>query len=304
MKRRIPGRAAWMRHGWWTAHRFLVLRRAAQISILALFLSGPLLGLWIAKGTLAASLVFDALPLTDPFLILQSLAARHWPETTAWLGAGVVVASYLVLGGRSYCSWACPVNPIADAAAWLRRRLGIETSAAIRRETRWFVFGMALVVSMLTGAIAWEFVNPITAIYRAALFGSLVGLVIVAAIFAFDVAVARQGWCGHLCPVGAAYGLIGRATLLRVSARGRARCDDCLDCFAACPEGHVIAPALRQQFGRGPVILSADCTACGRCIDVCPERIFRFTHRFDHRLDERAPATPQARAVQVEPEKV
>jgi ferredoxin-type protein NapH len=303
MIRRIPGRAAWAQRGWWTAHRFLVLRRAVQFSILALFLSGPMFGVWIAKGTLASSLTFDTLPLTDPFLILQSLAARHWPETTALIGAGVVIASYLVLGGRTYCSWACPVNPVTDAAAWLRRRLGIEAGAAIRRETRWFVFAVALLVSAVTGAIAWEFVNPITAIYRAALFGSLAGLSIVAAIFAFDLAVARHGWCGHLCPVGAAYGLIGKATLLRVSASGRARCDDCLDCFAVCPEAHVIAPALRQQFGGGPVILSADCTACGRCLDVCPEGVFRFTHRFDHRLDG-APATPKAKQTRVELEKV
>ena len=35
------------------------------------------------------------------------------------------------------------------------------------------------------------------------------------------------------------------------------------------------------------MILSGDCTACGRCVDVCPERVFRFTHRFDRRLDRR-----------------
>jgi nitrate reductase cytochrome c-type subunit len=41
----------------------------------------------------------------------------------------------------------------------------------------------------------------------------------VAAVFLFDLLVAPRGWCGHVCPVGAAYALIGSKSLLRVSAR-------------------------------------------------------------------------------------
>ena len=80
---RIPGRVAVERRGWFAAHRFLLLRRLSQATFLAVFLSGPWFGLWIAKGTLAASLTLDVLPLTDPLVLLQSLVARHWPEATA-----------------------------------------------------------------------------------------------------------------------------------------------------------------------------------------------------------------------------
>jgi ferredoxin-type protein NapH len=285
---RIPGREAWKRHGWWRAHRFLVLRRATQLMLLALFLTGPLLGVWIFKGTLASSVLLEKVPLTDPFVLLQELVNRHWPEATAFTGTVIVLAIYLISGGRSYCSWVCPINPIADLAAWLRRRLGIDKGLVLRLSTRWFVLAMALVVSAVTGTIAWELVNPITAFWRAAVFGAGLGLMIVVAIFLFDLLVARNGWCSHVCPVGAFYGLVGRAALMRVAAPGRARCDDCLDCFAVCPESHVISPALRgDKVGAGPVILSGDCTVCGRCVDVCPERVFAFTHRFDRRLDPR-----------------
>lgn len=284
--RRIPGRAAWRRNGWWIAHRFLILRRLAQAGFLLVFLSGPWFGVWIAKGTLASSLTFDALPLTDPFILLQSLVARHWPEMTAVVGALIVLGAYLVLGGRTFCSWVCPINPVADFAGWTRRRLELDRGWIMKREVRWFVLAMTLVVSALTGTVAWELINPVTAVYRAALFGALFGLIGAAAVFVFDLVIARDGWCGHLCPVGAAYGLIGKAALLRVSARGREACDDCLDCYAACPENHVISPALRgSKSGAGPVILSGDCTVCGRCIDVCPQSVFTLTHRFDRRLD-------------------
>ena len=94
--------------------------------------------------------------------------------------------------------------------------------------------------------------------------------------------VARRGWCSHLCPVGAFYGLLGSGALVKVSASKRAACDHCMDCYAVCPEPQVISPALEgAKKGISPVVLSSDCTTCGRCIDVCTSDVFRFTHRFD-----------------------
>lgn len=283
--------------GSWKAHRFLILRRFAQIFFLALFLTGPLFGLWITKGTLASSMTLGVLPLTDPFVLLQSLAARHWPEGLGLIGAGIVLVSYLLLGGRSYCAWVCPVNPVADLAITLRRRLGITHTAKIRPEMRKYLALAVIATSAATGIVAWELVNPVTAFHRALVFGTWFGFASVAAIFIFDLLVAKHGWCGHLCPVGVAYGTIGRAALLRVSAANRAACDDCMDCFAVCPEPHVISPALRgEKTGASPVILAADCTLCGACIDVCPENVFHFTHRLDHRVTS-PPPTPVEPAV-------
>jgi ferredoxin-type protein NapH len=280
--------------GVWEAHRFGILRRGSQLFFLLLFLTGPLLGVWIAKGTMASSMTLNVLPLTDPFVLAQSLAARHWPEMTAIVGALIVVVAYWLLGGRAFCSWACPLNPVTDFAAFLRRKFDLKTSARLRPEMRnWIAVG-ALIVSAVTGVIAWELVNPITAFHRALVFGLPFGLIPAAAIFLFDLAVAKHGWCGHLCPVGACYGALGKTAILRVTAEKRALCDDCMDCFAVCPEPHVIPPALRgEKTGASPIILSGDCTLCGACVDACPERVFRYAHRFDHRLAGAAPAAPQ-----------
>jgi ferredoxin-type protein NapH len=283
---RHPGREAASRNGWLAANRWLLARRISQAGVMILFASGPWWGTWIAKGTLASSMTFDILPLTDPLVVLQSLAARHWPTLTMLVGAALVLSFYALVAGRFYCAWVCPINPLTDLAAWTRRRLGLGKGWVPNRNARLHVLVGILVVSTLTGSIAWELVNPITTLHRALIFGLAVGLVPVVAIFLFDVFVAEHGWCGHLCPVGAFYGQVGRFALLRVSASGRARCDDCMDCFAVCPENHVISPALRgAKTGAGPIITSLDCTTCGRCADVCPERVFRFTHRFDERLD-------------------
>ncbi len=263
--------------GWLAGHKWLILRRTSQLGLLALFLAGPWLGWWIVKGNLASSLTLDTLPLTDPYVLVQSLLAGHLPEKLALSGAAIVLAFYLLAGGRVYCSWVCPVNPLTDAAAWLRRRLGIKGGAHISRRLRYAVLAMTLVLAAATGTIAWELINPVSMLHRGLIFGLGMAWAIVLAVFLFDLFVSHNGWCGHVCPVGAFYSLLGKWRLLRVSAAGRDRCDDCMDCFAVCPEPQVIKPALKgAERNLGPVIASPNCTNCGRCIDVCPKDVFRF----------------------------
>ncbi|SMX27449.1 Putative electron transport protein YccM [Pelagimonas phthalicica] len=285
--------------GWLTAHKYLLLRRASQLFFLFLFLMGPWLGIWWVKGNLSGSLTFDILPLTDPFIAAQGIIAGHWPALTALIGALIVGVAYALIGGRVYCSWVCPINPVTDGAHWLHDKLGMTKGWQPKRETRYYVLGMVLAVSLLTGTIAWEFVNPISMLHRGLIFGVGFAWAFVLAVFLFDFAVSRRGWCGHLCPVGAFYNLLGTASVLRVTAKNRAACDDCMDCFAVCPENHVITPALRGQDDDTPLILSPDCTNCGRCIDVCAPEVFEFTHRFDATPAPgrvRAKSTPAPRA--------
>ncbi len=275
-RRRLPGSAAIQAKGWFAAHRWLIARRCSQLFFLALFLSGPLLGVWIVKGTLASSLTFTVLPLSDPFIALQSLVARHRPETAGVIGALLVLIAYGLMHGRLYCSWVCPVNLVTDAAAAARRRLGWRDGMRLDRRMRVIVLISVLAASAVSSAIVWELFNPVTHLHRAIVFGTLfaggAAWIMVTTIFLFDLAVVARGWCGHLCPVGAFYGLIGRWGLISVSAPQRSACDHCMDCYQVCPEPHVITPALHDT--RSDVILSPDCTACGRCIDVCSQNVF------------------------------
>ena len=280
-----PGREAVEAKGWLRAHNWLLLRRASQLGILALFLVGPWLGWWIVKGNLSSSLTLDVLPLTDPFLLAQVLVTRHWPETAALLGGAIVIAFYALVGGRMFCSWVCPVNMVTDGASWLRRRWGITSGRAPKRELRTWILGAVLVASAVTGLTVWEWVNPVSMTHRAIIFGGVVAWGAVAAVFLFDLLVAPRGWCGHVCPMGAAYKLIGKGSLLRVSAQHSSKCNDCADCYAVCPEPHIIPVPLKGKAGALPVIQTADCTNCGRCIDVCSKDVFVFTHRFDTRRD-------------------
>lgn len=262
--------------------RWLLARRAVQAGFMGLFLLGPMADIWLVRGNLASSEFLGVLSLSDPFIALQSFAAGHVVAATAIIGALTVAGFYMVFGGRTFCSWVCPINPVTDAAAWLRRRLGIKTSLHLPRQTRLWLVPVLLALSWALGQIAFEVINPITMLHRGLLFGLGAGWLIVLAVFLFDLLLVKHGWCGHLCPVGAFYGLLGRFSAVKVSAAKRAACTDCGDCFQVCPEPHVIAPALYpKQSGDTPLILNTDCSSCGKCMDVCAPDVFRFVHRFD-----------------------
>lgn len=271
--------------GWLGAHKWLLLRRVSQLSILALFLLGPLAGIWIVKGNLTFSYTLDFLPLTDPFVLLQSLLTRHMPEMKAFAGAVIVLVFYMLVGGRVFCSWVCPVNMVTDAAAWLRSRLGIKGGARISRRTRYWILAMTLALAAATGTLAWELVNPVSMFHRGIIFGLGSVWAVILAIFLLELFVMQDGWCGRLCPMGAFYGLIGKVSLVRAAAVRRTACNDCMDCFAVCPEPQVIRPALKGVDGAGPVILAGACTNCGRCIDVCSKDVFAFGTRFGNKTE-------------------
>ena len=265
----------------WNKNKWLLLRRSMQFSILTLFLLGPWFGIWWLKGNLASSVVLDTIGLTDPFILLQSLASGHAVGQPAVIGAVTLFIFYFLVGGRVYCSWVCPINIVTDAANWLRNKLKLNLSWSVKKSTRIWIMVMALVISAITGTIAWEAVNPITMLQRGLVFGLGLAWIIVLAVFLFDLLVTRRGWCSHLCPVGAFYGLVGTRSLVRMNAAERKACTDCGDCFRVCPEPHVIIPALKPEQATGTsVILHSDCTNCGRCIDVCDAQVFKFSTRF------------------------
>jgi ferredoxin-type protein NapH len=279
--------------GWLVANKWLLARRFSQLSILGVFLIGPWFGIWLVTGNLNSSLTLGTLPLTDPYVLLQSLFAGHSPESVAITGALIVTVFYFLVGGRVYCSWVCPVNIITDAAQWLRDQFRITGASSMSRKTRYWILGATLILSLLTGSISWELINPVSMLHRGLIFGMGLAWFIIIGVFLLDLLVSRRAWCSHLCPVGAFYGLLGSHSLIRIRADAREQCDDCMDCFKVCPEQQVIRPALkgytnkssRETENIGPVITSPNCTNCGRCIDVCAKDVFHFGLRLNNHVN-------------------
>lgn len=253
-------------------NRYRILRRILQVSALALFAGGNGYGWKLLQGNLSASLVAGTVPLADPYALLQVFAAGTTVSATALLGGGIVLLFFAVLGGRAFCGWICPVNIITDLADTLGASSGARVPGlSMSRSARYWVLGMSLVLSAMLGVAAFEWISPIGALHRGVVFGMGMGWTLVAAVFLFDLFAVKNGFCGHLCPLGAFYSLIGRGSVVRV-LHDAERCTACMLCVGSCPEPQVL-PMVGKWTG---AVVSGECTNCGRCVEVCPAKAMRF----------------------------
>lgn len=256
-------------------NKYLLLRRTSQISIILLFIYSPIYGFWILKGSLASSELLQTIPLSDPFILLQSFFANFNLAGEVIVGGMIVSVFYSLVGGRVYCSWVCPVNIVTDSANWLRNKLNLKSSINLQRKTKFFILAAVLLLSWIFSALVWEYVNPVSISYRGLIFGFGSTFLVVVVVFLFDLFVLKNGWCGHLCPVGAFFSLLNKFKIIKINAVNREQCNDCLKCYKICPEPHVIKPALNDK--NSSLIKNIDCNNCGRCIDICSEIVFKYS---------------------------
>lgn len=242
--------------------KWTIARRCTQLAVIALIAS-PLLGGTFFSGNLSAGALFG-IQLADPLAFLQAtLASRLF--VPSFLGAALLVAViYFVTGGRSFCGWVCPVYLITEMADRLRHRLGSGHRSLPLSGIRWML-AAALMISLATSLPVFEVLSPIGVVSRAIMFNAWQPLLLLLAIMAVELLVARRLWCRSLCPVGGFHSLFGRFSPVRVGF-SRQLCTDCGECSRVCPVEEALEPALR---GDARQIRSGDCTRCGACIDVC-----------------------------------
>lgn len=256
-------------------YRYLIARRLLQFSILILFIGGNYFGWNILKGNLSSGMLLGKLNLSDPYAVLQILATGFWVGADVLISALIILAIYTLLSGRMFCSWICPVNPISDFVLWVRRKLDIsKNTISISKNIRYWVLALSLVLSAITGVAAFETISPIGFLHREIIFGVGAGWAVVLAIVFFDFGVVKNGWCGHICPLGAFYSLVGNVGLLKVK-HNKDNCTNCNACFKVCPEVHVL-----EIIGKADgFIKSGECTNCSRCIEVCNDNALKYSIR-------------------------
>jgi ferredoxin-type protein NapH len=259
----------------WKNYRFLVLRRLTQISLLLLYVGGNIWGWNILKGNLSSSLLLESIPLSDPFAALQMFSAGAIISTNLIIGAAIITLFYMIVGGRVFCSWVCPVNMITDLSNYLRRKFGfnqIQKKQPASRSIRYWVLGLTLILSYILGVTAFEFISPISMTHRGIIFGLGFGWAAMLIIFLFDLFVLKNGWCGHICPLGGFYSVIGKFGFIRVNHEEE-KCTVCMKCKDVCPESQVLFMVGKTS----EQVLSGECTNCGRCIEVCDDDALNFS---------------------------
>jgi ferredoxin-type protein NapH len=256
------------------------------ISIHLLFFLSFFIDFQMLEGTLNGSR-FLGFHMIDPYTSLQLFLATYHLPVNMIIGITTIVIVYLLLGGRSYCAWVCPYGIISEIGEKLHDTLvakKIIKSRKFDHRVRHIFWAIFLFLSFISGYLVFETFNVVGILSRAIVYGWSVALIWVVVVFIMEVFFSRRAWCTYICPIGTTYGYLGKISALRIQWNDN--CDSCMVCHDVCFENQVLEitkPKYKEQIKQKNIktsfITGADCTLCGRCIDVCHNDALKFDFR-------------------------
>lgn len=256
----------------WRNRRWAVLLAANLLFVLSFWLDIQML-----EGSLTASR-FVGFHLIDLNSALQVMLAHKHIIVNLVIGTFTVFLLWVLLGGRTFCSWVCPYHLVAEWTEALHLKLvekKIVTDHEFHRGTRtvfWVLFGL---MSMVTGYTIFETISPTGILSRALIYGPGLSLGWVGLLLLFEIFYSRRAWCRYVCPIGLTYGAVGTLSPLRVSYHVE-HCFHEGDCRKVCLVPHVLDVTVKGRASEETMSLGPDCTRCGLCVDICPSGALRY----------------------------
>ena len=262
------------------------IRWMAVISLHLLFFLSFNIDIQILEGTLNGSRLLG-FHLIDVFTTIEVFLATHHMPINIVIGTVSIILVYLLIGGRTYCSWVCPYGILSEIGEKLHNTLvkkKIIKERQFDNRVRHFFWAIFLILSFTSGYLVFELINIVGILSRFIAYGWSVALSWVAAVFIIEVFFARRAWCKYLCPIGTTYGYLGTISAVRVEWNDN--CDHCMVCHDVCFENQVLEltkskyDKQREELGiKKEIVAGGDCTLCGRCIDVCHADALSYTFR-------------------------
>ncbi len=269
-----------------TYFSYRMKRWIVVISIHLLFFLSFAIDIQTLEGTLNGSR-FLGFHLIDPFTTIQMYLATYHMPINIVIGTATIVIFYLLIGGRTYCSWVCPYGILSEVGEKLHNTLVNKKIIKDRKfdpRVRHIFWVMFVVMAFTSGYLVFETFNIVGILSRFIAYGWSLALVWVLIVFLIEVFYSRRAWCTYLCPIGTTYGYLGKVGGLRIQWNDN--CDHCMVCHDVCFESQVLeltkAKYDKQREEKGikeQYVTGADCTLCGRCIDVCHSDALKFDFR-------------------------
>ncbi len=259
------------------ASRWLKRRWTVLISVNLLFVVSYYFDIQLLEGALTASR-FVGFHMADLNSALQVMLAFKHIVLNLMIGTVTVFILWLLLGGRTFCSWVCPYHLLSEWAEklhlWLVAKKIIK-GYTFHRGVRTFFYLVFAVLTWVTGYTIFETISPTGILSRTLIYGSGVALLWVLFLLLFEVFVSRRAWCRYVCPIGMTYGFVGSISPLRVVYKPEL-CFFGGDCRTVCLVPHVLDATIMGRARDEVVPIGADCTRCGMCVDICPASALKF----------------------------
>jgi len=205
---------------------------------------------------------------------------------------GVVIS--IVLLGRFWCSWLCPFGASQELITWTRKLLRIPplrlkwAHRVVLRRVKYTLLFLTVLFSLPLGisalgiggcqsTLALPFCQVCPAKGFFTISQQLLGLepmgtalpvlaIVSLLLFVLFSFILRQAFC-RICPMGGLMALLGRVSLPYLR-KDPDKCTKCRVCLRVCPMDH---DRVYDEMDRMDVA-GEDCTLCGRCVELCPEK--------------------------------
>lgn len=261
-------------------HKWRNLRWLSIIGINAMFIISFAWDVQLVEGSLTASR-FLGFHMADPNAALQVFLAFKEVVLNLVIGTVTVVALWWIVGGRAFCSWACPYHLLAEWAEaihlWLASKGWVKDHPFHRglRLVLWVVF---MLLAFFTGYTVFEYINPVGIVSRALIYGPTVAVMWVIFLLGIEIFFSRRFWCRYVCPIGLTYGITGAVAPVQVKY-DLSKCLHEGECRKVCLVPHVLEITKMGYASDTEEFIGPDCTRCGLCIDACPQDALSFTVR-------------------------
>jgi len=210
----------------------------------------------------------------------------------------IFIILVLILG-RVWCAWLCPLGLPQDLLSGLRKKLGIpyyrmsKTVSDALHATKYLALFLVLTYTVALGMpgtglsslrtslpIPYQWIDPNRAFYTypqiwlgilpPTAMGSLTQLGTIVSISStiFFIVMSfkiRRFWC-HICPAGAIQGLVHRRSFMQLT-KDATKCTSCRICARVCPMG--IEDMYKEKTSHN--VTARNCTHCYSCLEACPE---------------------------------
>ncbi len=255
------------------------LRVLTVVLVTFLIIVAPFVG--FMYGTTSALNIGDVMIVSPLEVVLVSLSAKT--VLINLIVPTLAVILVIVLFGRFFCGWVCPVGMVLEYSHIVterkkKRGLGNLDWIGWKNCEKYVILLAVFAAGFLFNFAAPYLFSPPGVFYRTIIYFTLQGIIgadlmVLLLIFVLDMLAIHYGrtWCNTLCPLGSLISLLSVINLVKPKVDQEICIDsdsNCLNCERICP--------MRIAVTRNDKWAMQECNKCMKCWVSCPVKAIKI----------------------------